>query len=358
MRTKQTGPPISPPASPPPAQSPTPPKQLSPEEHGEVKAFLDASDKPFSIAVAPLSRKRKRGAPMQIQHNPFDERLSVQYEVKPKAKWESLRRYKKFTLGSEKVATGQCILVKNDSSYDAPIDVEAQWKAVVLEVRALDSEHVYIRVAWLNRPEDLAGGRKDHHGQLELLPTNEMDIIDAMTVNGAIDVVHWEEKDDNSAMMDSDQFFWRQTYDCAFTKTFSDLRNICVDEKPQNPDEIIVMCPNSECRKWLHAKCIAEAALKRAVIEERDNKSSAQSVAVRQKPPTSSDEPERNATVTVSQPKKNPRNYVHLYVAGEPSGPELEPATKSELVLITPSLGRRTEPVLCLFCNAAIDSVA
>ena len=97
----------------------------------------------------------------------------------------------------------------------------AQWKAKVLEVRALDSEHVYIRVAWLNRPEDLEAGRKSYHGRNELIPTNQMDIIDAMAVNGSLEVIHWNEKDDESPMAGEDQYFWRQTYDFANTKTFS-----------------------------------------------------------------------------------------------------------------------------------------
>ena len=104
-------------------------------------------------------------------------------------------------MGSESIAVGQCILVKHDDSDDAKIDVAAQWKAKVLEVRALDSEHVYIRVAWLNRPEDLDSGRKPHHGKNELIPTNQMDIIDAMAVNGSVDVVYWDDKDDDSPLM-------------------------------------------------------------------------------------------------------------------------------------------------------------
>lgn len=42
------------------------------------------------------------------------------------------------------------------------------------------------------------------------------------------------------------------------------LREICVDEAPQNPDEMILQCANEECRKWLHLKCIAEDAVQRA----------------------------------------------------------------------------------------------
>lgn len=123
-------------------------------------------------------------------------------------------------MGSESIATGQCILVKHDSSEDARMDVAAQWKAKVLEVRALDSEHVYLRVAWLNRPEDLAGGRKAYHGRNELIPTNEMDIIDAMTVNGSLEVLHWDD-DDDTTTVNSEQYFWRQTYDRAGGRGFS-----------------------------------------------------------------------------------------------------------------------------------------
>lgn len=103
------------------------------------------------------------------------------------------------------------------------MDVDAQWKAKVLEVRALDPEHVYIRVAWLNRPEDLDSGRKPYHGKDELIPTNQIDIIDAMAVNGAFEVSKWEESadEDESSMPAEDQYFWRQTYDQANTKTFS-----------------------------------------------------------------------------------------------------------------------------------------
>lgn len=127
-------------------------------------------------------------------------------------------------VGSDSIAVGQYILVKHDDTEEQKIDIAAQWKAKVLEVRALDSEHVYIRVAWLNRPEDLDSGRKSYHGKNELVPTNQMDIIDAMAVNGSLEVAHWDEKDDDSPALAEDQFFWRQTYDFANTRTFSVCR--------------------------------------------------------------------------------------------------------------------------------------
>lgn len=208
-------------------------------DKAKIKSWLDKQGSPFGVATIPLSRKRKRTSGLQPQTDLFEDRLSVQYEVKPKDKWECLRRYKKFTggcepylcrgaylltenaVGMESIAVGQCILVKPDDSEEVMIEVLEQWKAKVLEVRALDSEHVYIRVAWLNRPEDLVSGRKAYHGKSELIPTNQMDIIDAMACNGSINIAHWDEQDDDSAAMAEDQYFWRQTFDFASTKTFS-----------------------------------------------------------------------------------------------------------------------------------------
>ena len=119
------------------------------------------------------------------------------------------------------MAVDECILVKHEESPDPKIDLRAQWKAKVLEVRALDTEHVYLRVAWLNRPEDLDSGRKAYHGKNELIPTNQMDIIDAMAVNGRLEVQHWDDADDDSPMVSEETLFWRQTFDFANTKTFS-----------------------------------------------------------------------------------------------------------------------------------------
>lgn len=123
-------------------------------------------------------------------------------------------------VGSESIATGEYVLVKHDDTIDANIDIAKQWKAKVLEVKALDQEHVYVRVAWLNRPEDLSTGRLPHHGKNELIPSNEMDVIDAMTVNGRLDIIHWDEYDDDSVMMREDQYFWRQTFEF-LTETYS-----------------------------------------------------------------------------------------------------------------------------------------
>jgi hypothetical protein len=48
---------------------------------------------------------------------------------------------KPFTVPPEKISTGECVLVKHDLSKAGEPD--SYWKAKVLEVRALDFEHVF-----------------------------------------------------------------------------------------------------------------------------------------------------------------------------------------------------------------------
>lgn len=193
-------------------------------------------------------------------------------------------------MGGETYAVGDVVLVKHggDDSSNGHIDLKKQWKALVLEVRALDENHVYLRVTWLENPEDLPGGRKHYHGKYELVPSNDMSIVDAMTVNGGIKVRHWDDADDTSKVPAEDEFFWRQEYEkdlavaggagdgklsvsqiSAWVSTlvsdmpfFQALHKICVCKDPHNPDEKIIQC--AECDMWLHTTCIAENAVKRA----------------------------------------------------------------------------------------------
>lgn len=130
-------------------------------------------------------------------------------------------------VGDETIGVGQVVLVKHSAESAKAerdeMEIASQWKAQVHEVRAIDSSHVYLRVTWLNRPEDLPNGGRNYHGRHELIPTNDMTIIDAMSVNGALPVVHWDEYADDDAMIEEDQYFWRQTYD-----VHSGLLSVCV----------------------------------------------------------------------------------------------------------------------------------
>ena len=93
-------------------------------------------------------------------------------------------------VGSESIATGDFILVSHSMNEGPAFDSFSDWKAQVLDVRALEEEHVYVRVSWLNRPEDLEDGRQEHHGKKELVPTDQMDVINAQSVNGTFGLIH------------------------------------------------------------------------------------------------------------------------------------------------------------------------
>lgn len=127
---------------------------------------------------------------------------------------------------SESIATGDFILVSHSITEGPAFDSPSDWKARVLEVRALDEEHVYVRVSWLNRPEDVGGGRQDHHGKNKLVPTNQMDVINAQSMNGTFKLVRYDrlKHDDRKNAPDQDKYFWRQTFDSPTNRLLVKLR--------------------------------------------------------------------------------------------------------------------------------------
>lgn len=121
-------------------------------------------------------------------------------------------------MGTENFALNEYIFVNHESGVNAPPNQPPKadsydrdfWVARVLEIRALDEAHVYLRVYWLYWPEELPGGRQPYHGEKELIASNHMEIIDAMTVSGRAHVKHWLELDEDEELPD---LFWRQKYD-------------------------------------------------------------------------------------------------------------------------------------------------
>ena len=86
----------------------------------------------------------------------------------------------------------------------------SSWVAQVLEIRAQDASHVYLRVFWLYWPDELPMGRQPYHGSNELVASNFMMITDAMTVTDRAEVTHVQE-DFNEAPAEG--LYWRQSYD-------------------------------------------------------------------------------------------------------------------------------------------------
>lgn len=190
-----------------------------------------ANIKPHKKSVAAASKNNKTGAEVKIpkypgqdapldasviQQNPFPEaKLStVHVKISPALHWESTTRYRKFTINSEEFQVNQLVFVKSSEDSDGanpPNSVEG-WLAKILEIRAGDSSHVFLRVFWAYRPEDLPGGRQPHHGASEIIVSNHMDIIEPLTVQSLADMVYWND-DPDSLPLPVDQLFFRQSYD-------------------------------------------------------------------------------------------------------------------------------------------------
>jgi hypothetical protein len=100
---------------------------------------------------------------------------------------------------------------EQDHVREGPDSIQ-HWVAKILEVRAGDASHVYLRVSWTYRPEDLPGGRQSYHGGGELIVSNHMDIIEAVTVDAVANVVQWND-DPESMALSADQLFFRQSFD-------------------------------------------------------------------------------------------------------------------------------------------------
>ena len=85
------------------------------------------------------------------------------------------------------------------------------WVGKVLEIRAQGPSHVFLRVLWLYWPEELpVEGRRDYHATSELIASNLMEIMDAMTVTDKAEVAHVRELYDEPP---TEGLFWRQKFD-------------------------------------------------------------------------------------------------------------------------------------------------
>ncbi|KAJ8613203.1 hypothetical protein MRB53_037069 [Persea americana] len=131
---------------------------------------LEITQPPFRIDYVDVtgtkkkSKKRKRDddAVVHEHTSTFDKRLSVRRRARHR--------------------THDIILVR---PQDGGVDGN-DWLAQVLECRAVDETKVYLLVAWLYRPAEMPTGSHDYYGEYEVVPSNHLQIIDAMTVDGRI----------------------------------------------------------------------------------------------------------------------------------------------------------------------------
>ncbi|KAK9242070.1 hypothetical protein V1506DRAFT_548681 [Lipomyces tetrasporus] len=229
---------------------------------------LPNTDVPFTVfrkasakSTSKKSKKRKHGeddADSTASTYPFPED-SPDYVVQPKSEWEQLSKYRNFVVGDERFTVGDYVFVNHASNVTGIglSDPSQFWIGRVLEIRASDPSHVYVRVFWMYWPNELPGGRRYYHGKKELVASNHMDVIDAMAVAAKATVSHWLELDDEDKLTD---LFWRQRYD-SYNNELMPIRKHCKCKRYYNPDTTMIWC--SSCSNWLHEACVIEDVKKR-----------------------------------------------------------------------------------------------
>ncbi|KAK9491833.1 hypothetical protein V1508DRAFT_184254 [Lipomyces doorenjongii] len=240
--------------------------------HGNDQASeqsLPNTDVPFTVvrkagakSNMKKAKKRKHGqedgdnTTSPIYADPED---SPDYVVQPKADWEQLSKYRNFVVGDERFTVGDYVFVNHASNMnDIGLSDPSQfWIGRVLEIRASDPSHVYVRLFWMYWPNELPGGRRYYHGNKELVASNHMDVIDAMTVAAKATVSHWLELDDEDKLAD---LFWRQRYD-SYNNELMPIRKHCKCKRYYNPDTTMIWCSN--CNSWLHEACVIDDIKKR-----------------------------------------------------------------------------------------------
>ncbi|KAI9828693.1 MAG: hypothetical protein M1832_001796 [Thelocarpon impressellum] len=243
---------------------------------GHIGAMMQSSTNPtpecpFTIEYPALHKPSKRRRKQRgygdaedengtVEASPFEPSLDIAYIVRPRGEWDGMRKYRNFVVSGEHFGAGDYVLVNHNGVEHGASEEPDFWVAHVLEVRAVDQQHVYVRVFWCYWPTELPGGRDYYHGSDELVPSNHMDVIDAMTVAGRANVAHWLEKDTDEHF---EALYWRQTFRFD-TQKLSMLREHCSCGKFYNPDKVLIGCSNPECGRWLHDECILKDALAKA----------------------------------------------------------------------------------------------
>jgi len=186
----------------------------------------------------------------------------VTYMISPGSKWDAMKKYKNFIVGERQYATGDFVYVNNGSlsQGEETDDDHKFYIARVLEVRAVSSSEVYLRVYWLYWPDELPLGAQYYHGRCELVASNHMEIIDAMTVSSKAEVDHLLEDADAPV---ATNMYWRQRFDF-LTNKLSPLRRGCICKKYHNPDKLLIHCVNPDCSKWMHSDCVIKDATEKA----------------------------------------------------------------------------------------------
>ncbi|VTT61429.1 unnamed protein product, partial [Fusarium fujikuroi] len=221
------------------------------------------------------SKNRDENKQVQLQKSPFNPEVrfatrisrDIYYTIEPQELWRGMTCYNNFILNQNKYNTESFVYVANELSKENKKAQDHGLMARILEIRALDEVHVYARIYWMYRPEDLplgtvdgdkkTQGRQPYHGVNELIASNHMDIINVVSIEGLAAVDEWIDSDTNKVPED---LYWRQEFDCRNSQ-LSSIELICECQEPANPDKIVLKCTNPQCGKSLHEECVSHKIL-------------------------------------------------------------------------------------------------
>ncbi|XP_071698906.1 chromatin remodeling protein EBS-like [Rutidosis leptorrhynchoides] len=154
--------------------------------------------------------------------------------------------------GTEKIIRrGDCVLMQPED-LDDPLYVA---RVVKLEKDRDENVNVYVR--WYYRPEDSKVGRRNFHGEKELLLSDHYDWQSAYAIVGKC-VVHSLTSYKALKIIKEEDYFSRFEYRPFVSKGLGmSPKNVdvyCRCGLPYNPDENMVGCDG--CGDWFHFTCV------------------------------------------------------------------------------------------------------
>lgn len=218
-------------------------------------------------------------------------------------------------------------------------------------------------------------GRQDYHGNAEVVMSNHMEIVDAMTVAcGADEIKHWHERDDGDDD-DVGPLFFRQYLNVLDGKLsvsswgtieprrlwpalmlFQEIRKHCACGSFYNPDRTLIGCSNESCKVWMHEECVVYDVLgkvyARLVPEDASSAKSAVTTNEASGKTSKSSAKRVSKAATVSLKK---RPWEGKFTASI----DTQKAGVAGKVTVTDERGQDpetwTETVLCLKCGKPVD---
>ncbi|KAF9047066.1 hypothetical protein BDZ89DRAFT_1127129 [Hymenopellis radicata] len=183
---------------------------------------------------------------------------------------------------SQEVKKGDFVLVLPPES---PTDTADFWIARVRSIRSpsIDTHNVWVKVQWFYSPADLAPMVKTYAASLPPSPSSycpyerifsdHFDYIHHGTIDGVVSVQRYEEQSLSPPYIEPESFWTRYDYErgtrCILPRP---LPFQCTDGETGNrkrkrkderrcgayqPDEIMHLCPNPDCMRWWHARCLS-----------------------------------------------------------------------------------------------------